>query len=181
MLQIDLITIFDGLIKNYINLDLDKNSTKEEIVEKESRYFSMLGRLLGVDVTHRGIRSSEGEVVIKWSLNERDKIIDLEINREEDLLNDLASIHKLINEAKNNQNRSYIKIIETSSINRINYLNNIVCTNNIQNNMLIIYIIKDILNNKSYYNAYLFKDKAIVREKKAMIKLTKDYKLKGLI
>ena len=166
MLQIDLITIFDGLIKNYINLDLDKNSTKEEIIEKESRYFSMLGRLLGV---------------IKWSLNERDKIIDLEINREEDLLNDLSAIHKLINETKNNQNRSYIKIIETSSINRINYLNNIVCSNNIKNNILIIYIIKDILNNKSYYNAYLFKDRAIVREKKAMIKLTKDYKLKGLI
>lgn len=181
MLQIDLMTIFNGLIKNYINLDLDKNSTFEEIIKKESKYFLMLGRLLGFDVKHKGINPRENEVVINWFLKEENRSIDLEINREEDLLNDLSSIHKLINEAKNNPNRSYIKIIETSSINRINYLNNIICSNNIKNNVLTIYIIKDILNNMSYYNSYLFNNGLIIKEKKAMIKITKDYKLKGLI
>lgn len=181
MLQVDLITIFNGLIKNYINLDLNKNSTVSEIIEKESKYFLMLGRLLGVEVSHKGLKPLEKEVIINWFLKNEDSNIDLEISREEDLLNDLSSIHKLINEAKNNVNRSYIKILETSSINRINYLNNIITSNNINNNIIIIYIIKDILNNKSYYNAYLFENSLIIKEKKAMIKLTKEYKLKGLI
>lgn len=181
MLQIDLMTIFNGLIKNYINLDLDKNSTSEEIVKKESKYFLMIGRLLGLDVNHTGINPLEKEVVIKWSFKDEDTNIDLEINREEDLLNDLSAIHKLINEAKRNTHKSYIKIIETSSINRINYLNNIILSSNIKNNILVIYIIKDILNNISYYNSYLFKDSIVNKEKKAMIKVSKEYKLKGLI
>lgn len=178
MLDFDLMNIFNGFIRNYINFNLNKDSSKFEIIKKEIKYFIMLGQLLGYSVMYKGLNNDEKKysniIEVLWKDYDFNTIesskTKLQLFRQMDLTNDLLAIQNLLNSIKENQDRSYIQILETSSQTRIDYLNNIINTTNltIKSDILVIYIIRDILNDKSYYNAYLFNKGKITKEKTAI-------------
>lgn len=166
MLNFDLMDIFNGFIKNYINFGLNKESDKFEVVKRENKYFIMLGQLLGYSVISKVIKENQpkhlNNVEMEWKNDDFNKLSDnineLQLFREFDLINDLLSVQNLLEKIKEDPNKMYIQILETSSSTRIDYLNNIVNTSQlkIEKDILLIYIIRDILNNTNYYSAYLF-------------------------
>ncbi|GAA0084803.1 hypothetical protein UT300007_12420 [Clostridium sp. CTA-7] len=175
MLDFDLMNVFNGFIKNYINFNLKKDSIKFYIVKQETRYFIMLGQLLGYSVIYKGLNENDkiasNKIELSWKDNDFNKmasgVTKLQLFRENDLENDLSAIQNLLNKVKENPNCVYIQIIETSSKTRIDYLNNIIATSTtgIKKDILAIYIIRDILNDTSYYNAYLFEKGKITKDK----------------
>lgn len=166
MVDIDLMILFNGFIRNYINLGLNKNSQNADIIRQENKYFVTIGKLLGFNVIHK---VDFKEIIWKeYRNNIEDKsIIKINIFRESDLTKDLLALHNLLEIIKKNPDVSYIQILETSSKNRIEFLNNIIKTSNLSFNseILIIYINKDILKGKTYYYAYLFKNREIIKDK----------------
>ncbi len=180
MVDIDLMLLFNGFIRNYINLGLNENSKNEEIIKQENKYFITVGKLLGFNVVHK---LDFKEVIWKeYKVDIEDKsLIKLNLLRENDLAKDLLALHNLQEIIKENSNVSYIQILETSSINRIEFLNNIIKTSNLRHNaqILIIYINKDILKRKTYYYAYLFKNKQIIKGKIGITSSDKNGHLRG--
>lgn len=171
MFKFDLLNIFEGLIRNYSKFKLDKNSTKESIVNKELSYISLLGELLGYSST---IDTDENNnKIIKWKqFNDIDstpnKLI-LYYSREDDITKDVLALQTLLNKIKmGHEDTSYMLNVEVSSEARIKYLNSLInepyCVNK---EILIIYKIPQILESKSDLSAYLFKDGEIYRERHA--------------
>lgn len=173
MLDFDLMNIFNGFIRNYNNFGLNKKSSKFEVVKKEIKYFIMLGQFLGYSVMHKGLNNDEvtplSKIEVIWKEYEGDTPYStkLQIFREVDMADDLLTIQNLIKKIEEDPNKTYIQILETSSNTRINYLNNIINTSHleIKKDILLIYIIRDILNDKSYYNGYLFEEGKITKKK----------------
>ena len=70
MLDFDLMNIFSGFIRNYVNFGLNKNSSKFEVGKKEIKYFIMLGQLLGYSVIHKGLNNNEeaflNNIEVSW-------------------------------------------------------------------------------------------------------------------
>lgn len=175
MLDFDLMNIFSGFIRNYVNFGLNKNSSKFEVGKKEIKYFIMLGQLLGYSVIHKGPNNNEeaflNNIEVSWKEYDFNTVssssIKLQLFRENDLVNDLQVIQNLLYKLKEDSNKIYIQILETSSNTRIDYLNNIINTSNLEmkKDVLVIYIIRDILNDKSYYNGYLFEKGKITKQK----------------
>lgn len=175
MLNFDLMDIFNGFIKNYINFGLNKENNKFEVIKRENKYFIMLGQLLGYSVISKAIKENQSQhsnkLEIEWKNDGFNKLSDnineLQLFRELDLINDLLSVQNLLEKIKKDPNKIYIQILETSSNTRIDYLNNIVNTSHlkIEKDILLIYIIRDILNNTNYYSAYLFEKGKINKSK----------------
>ncbi|MCR1949778.1 MULTISPECIES: hypothetical protein [Clostridium] len=175
MLDFDLMNIFNGFIRNYANFGLNKNSSRFEAVKREIKYFIMLGQFLGYSVMHKGINNDDeaslSNIEVAWKDYDFNTLssssIKLQLFREDDLVNDLEVIQNLLYKVKEDPDKAYVQILETSSNARIDYLNNIINTSylEIKKDMLVIYIIRDILNDKSYYNGYLFEKGKITKKK----------------
>ncbi|WP_066893171.1 hypothetical protein [Clostridium nigeriense] len=170
MLDIDLMILFNGFIRNYVNLGLNKNSNNIEIIKQENKYFSTIGKLLGFSVVNKK-NYNDINIEICWNEYELDTVseslIKFQMFREIDLTKDLLAIHNLLNNIKENPNRGYIQILETSSNNRVDFLNNIVKTSIVSctSEYLIIYITRDVIKNITYFNSYLFKGNEIIKNK----------------
>ena len=168
----NLMNIFNGFIRNYENFNLNISDEKEGIVKKESKFFIMLGQLLGFEVISEH-RKNFLENKIVWIDKDNENKSFLTIVREEDLTNDLENIQNLVRYLKDKNDQNIINIVEISSEKRIEYLNNILLTSSlcIKKEILVIYIIKDILNSKNYITANLYFEKKLVCSKKAVISL----------
>lgn len=173
MLNLNLMDLYNGLVRNYENLSLNKSSQYDEISNKESKFFITLGKFLGYRLEYNGSINVDKykRVRFKYDFKYDKDNKDIEVIRETDMSNDLDAIQKLVDEIKVN-NSSIIQFLETFSENRIDYLNKILLdfTNNLSNDLLVVYIIRDILKAECYHYCYLFnsngiKDKYIVRIK----------------
>ena len=173
MLNLNLMDLYNGLVRNYENLSLNKSSQYDEISNKESKFFITLGKFLGYKLEYKG--SSNGDrnkkIRFKYDFKYDKDNKDIVVIRETDMSNDLDAIQKLVDEVRFNDS-SVIQFLETFSENRIDYLNKILLdfTNNLSNDLLVVYIIRDILKAECYHYCYLFnsngiKDKYIVRIK----------------
>ena len=170
MLDLDLMIIFNGFIRNYINFGLNKESKSIDIVKQENRYFITLGKFLGFSVTNkknnnvRNIEISWNEYEFNTMSNSSEK---MKILREIDLERDLLAIYNLIKISKEKPKNSYIQIVEVSSNSRIDFFNKIILDSlvNEKNKFLIIYITRDVLKDFTYYNAYLFENSEITKHK----------------
>lgn len=190
MLDFDLMNIFNGFIRNYANFGLNKNDSRFEAVKKEVKYFIMLGQLLGYSVMHKGVNNDEetslNKIEVAWKDYDFNTLstnpIKLQLFREIDLINDLQAIQSLLYRIKEDSNKLYIQILETSSNTRIDYLNNIISTSPlcIKKDILVIYIIRDILNDKSYYNGYLFENGKVTKAKKGICYADIDGEMKAV-
>lgn len=161
MREVTLLNIFKGFIENYINFNVQIGDSIEDINNKEMKYFIILGQILGFKITNKKNKEMIVEVNFYEEKNSKEK--KLTVIKENDLLKDVISIENLILNYKNEE-RYLIEIIETSSEKRIEYLNNLIIKSNlcIKKEILVIYIIKDILNYKTYFIAYLFSNNTII-------------------
>ena len=164
MKEFTLLNIFKGFIKNYINFDIKIGDLSEDINNKEMKYFIILGQMLGFTIFNK--KNNETIIEVNFYEDKNNKKKKLTINRENNLLKDIIAIENLIFNYSEEE-RFFIEIIETSSEKRIEYLNNLIIKSNlcIKKEILVIYIIKDILNYKTYFNAYLFNDHKIIDTK----------------
>lgn len=180
MVDTDLMILFNGFIRNYINLGLNENNQNSDIIKQENKYFVTIGKLLGFNVVHK---LDFKEIIWKEYKKDIEDNASVKINifRENDLTRDLLALHNLLEIIKKNPKVGYIQLLETSSIKRIEFLNNIIKTSNLSFNteILIIYINKDILKGKTYYYAYLFKNREIIKGKIGIVSSDKDGNLKG--
>lgn len=182
MLDLDLMIIFNGFIRNYINFGLNKNSKSIDIIKKENRYFMTLGKFLGFSVIkNNNIKNME----ISWHEYEFNTMSNssekMKILREIDLENDLSAIYNLIKLIKEKPRKGYIQIIETSSKNRIDFFNKIILDSlgKEKNEFLIIYITRDVIKDLTFYNAYLFENSEITKSKIGVASYNKDETLKA--
>lgn len=170
MNSFNLMNIFNGFIKNYENLNLNVNDSNEEFIKKENKFFIMIGQFLGYQVLlKKGPKFFNKEIVWISSDIENKKV--LSILREDDLTKDLENIQNLVNYLKDEEETIVINIVETSSQKRVDYLNNIILTSKlcIKKEVLVIYIIRDILNSTNYLTANIFFENKLVSSKKALI------------
>lgn len=166
----NLMNIFNGFIRNYENFNLSINDKTESIIKKENKFFIMIGQLLGFEViSKQGKSFFENKIV--WIDKDNKNKAFLTVVREEDLTKDLQSIQNLVRYLKEKNDQNIINIVETSSEKRIEYLNNIILTSSlcIKKEILVIYIIKDILNSRSYITANLYNANKLELSKKAVI------------
>jgi len=184
MLDLDLMIIFNGFIRNYVNFGLNKYSNSVDIIKKENRYFITLGRLLGFSVINKknnDIRNTE----ISWYEYEFENISNsqekMKILREFDLEKDLSAIYNLINLVKEKSSNGYIQILETSSRNRIDFFNKIILNSLVKekNEFLVIYITRDVIKDFTFYNAYLFENSQITKNKIGVSSYDKEGTLKA--
>lgn len=182
MLDIDLMILFNGFVRNYINLGLNIESKNTDIIKQENKYFITLGKLLGFLVISNS--SNDGRAEINWKEYEFNTVstslTKVKIIREVDLSNDISVIYDLVNQVKENPKSGYILLLEVSSSNRIDFLNKIVINSLefVKNEVLIIYITKDMIKNICYFNAYLFKDSEIIKSKVGISSIDADGNLK---
>ena len=164
MRDFTLLNIFKGFIKNYINFNVKIGDSIEDINNKEIKYFIILGQILGFKITTK--KDKEMIVEVNFYEEKNSKERKLTISKENDLMKDVSSIEKLILNYKKEE-RYLIEIIETSSEKRIEYLNNLIIKSDlcIKKEILVIYIIKDILNYKTYFISYLFSNNTIIDNK----------------
>lgn len=168
----NLMNIFNGFIRNYENFNLNINDKKEDFIKKENKFFIMIGQLLGFEVlSKKGKGIFENKIV--WIDKDNDDKSVLFVVREDDLTEDLQNIQNIVTYLKEKNDNSVINILETSSERRIEYLNNIILTSGlcIKKEILVIYIIKDILNSKNYITANLYLGNKLILSKKAVISL----------
>ena len=183
-MDIDLMILFNGFIRNYVNLGLSICSKSNDIINQENRYFITLGKLLGYFVSSK--KSNDGRIEIDWKEYEFNTIstssTKVKIIREVDLSNDISVIHELINKVNGKANIGYVVILEVSSLNRIEFLNNIIASSLRSNKyeILIIYNIRDVMKNIFQYNAYLFKDSETIKSKVGISSATKDGNLRAI-
>ena len=183
-MAIDLMIIFNGFIRNYVNFGLNLRNDNIDIINQENKYFITIGKLLGFLVVSK--KKNDGSINIDWQEYEFNTIsrslTRVNIVREVDLTKDLLVIYDLINKAKDNPSNRYILILEVSSFNRIDFLNNIVESSleSFKNEILIIYNIKDVIKNIFYFNAYLFKNSEIIKEKVGISSSDDDGNLKAI-
>jgi hypothetical protein len=184
MLDLDLMIIFNGFIRNYINFGLNKDSKSIDVIKQENRYFMTLGKFLGFSVINkknndiRNIEISWHEYEFNTMSNSSEK---LKILREINLENDLSAIYNLIKLIKEKPRKGYIQILETSSTNRIDFFNKIILKSLVKekNEFLIIYITRDVIKDFTYYNAYLFENSEITKSKIGFSSYDKEGALKG--
>lgn len=164
MKEFTLLNIFKGFIENYSNFNIQLGDSVEDINNKEMKYFIILGQMLGFKITNKKNEEMITEINFYEDKNSKDK--KLTICKQNDLLKDMIGIENLIINYKNEE-RFLIQIIETSSKQRIEYLNNLIIKSNICINkeVLVIYIIKDILNYKTYFISYLFGNNKLIDSK----------------
>ena len=183
-MDIDLMTIFNGFIRNYTNFGLNLENENIDIINKENKFFITIGKLFGFLVLSK--KKKDGSINIDWQEYELNSINDsmtkVNIVREVDLTKDLSVIYDLINKVKDNSNNRYILILEVSSSNRIDFLNNIVKSSLefTKNDILIIYSIKDVIKNSFNFNAYLFKNSEIIKSKVAITSSDNEGNLKAI-
>lgn len=168
-MDIDLMILFNGFIRNYVNLGLSIDSKSLDIKNQENRYFITLGKLLGFFISSR--KKDNGNIEIDWKQYEFNTIststTKVNIIREVDLTKDISVIYDVINKVNDTSNIRYVVMLEVSSFNRIDFLNNIVISSLKANKyeVLIIYIVKDVIKNISNYYAYLFKNSDTIKNK----------------
>lgn len=183
-MDIDLMILFNGFIRNYVNLGLSIGNKSKDIINQENRYFITLGKLLGYFVYSK--KSDDGNIEIDWKEYEFNTISSsstkLNIIREVDLSKDLSVIHNLISKVNIKPSIGYILILEVSSSNRMDFLNNIIMTSlkEIKYEILIIYNVRDVIKNIYHYNAYLFKNSEIIKNKIGISSADEDGNLKAI-
>lgn len=184
-MDIDLMILFNGFIKNYVNLGLNLGSKSTDIINQENRYFITLGKLLGYFVSNN--KNEDGSIEIAWKeydLNTSSSLsTKVEIIREVDLTKDILIIHDLINKVNKKPNIRYVVLLEVSSYNRIVFLNKIIGSSLKVNKyeILILYKVRNVIKNTFHYNAYLFKDSENIKNKIGISSVDKDGNLKAVI
>ena len=63
-MDIDLMILFNGFIRNYVNLGLSIDSKSLDIKNQENRYFITLGKLLGFFISSK--KKDNGNIEIDW-------------------------------------------------------------------------------------------------------------------
>ncbi len=183
-MDIDLMILFNGFIRNYVNLGLSIYQKSKDIIDQENRYFITLGKLLGYFVSSN--KSEDGSIEINWKEYEFNTIstssTKVNITREVDLSKDISVIHGLINKVNSRPNIGYVVILEVSSFKRIDFLNNIISSSlkSIKYEVLIIYNVRDVIKNIFHYDAYLFKDSETIKNKVGISSIDKDGNLKAI-
>ena len=183
-MDINLMILFNGFIRNYMNLGLSIDSKSLDIKNQENRYFITLGKLLGFFVLSE--KKDNGNIEIDWKQYEFNTIststTKVNIIREVDLTKDISVIHDVINKVNNTYNIRYVVILEVASFNRINFLNKIVNSSfkATKYEVLIVYIVKDVIKNISNYYAYLFKDSDTIKNKIGISSADDDGNLKAI-
>lgn len=188
MISFNLINIFNGFIRNYGNFGLTRKSNNFEVIKTETKYFVILGQMLGYSVIYKGLNQEEkiNKVEVLWNdyNNDISKLNStrLQILRETDLSTDLEAVQHLLSNIKKDPNRAVIQVIETFSKSRIDYINNIINTSlsEKQKDILLIYVIRDILNSKNYYKAYLFENGKATKSKSGTSYCDVDGKMKAI-
>ncbi|VYT63731.1 hypothetical protein [Clostridium tertium] len=164
MLNLNLIDLYNGFVKNYENLSLNRSSQYEEITTKENKFFITLCKFLGYNINYKRGETEDKRVIInfKYDYKECKYNKDIDFIRETDMANDLFAVQKLSSELRFNNN-AIICILETFSDNRIDYLNNIILSspNSIKNDLLLVYVIRDILSGVNYHHCYLLNESGI--------------------
>ncbi|AYE35725.1 hypothetical protein [Clostridium septicum] len=179
MFKFDLMNIFEGLIRNYIKFNLNKDSDKFSILKKEIDYLVSVGEVLGYSSIVTGIDKDNefinNKIEIIWhdyddkKAMPKDEVFYYSI--EEDLVNDIKSLDNLFNNMnKETNNTSFMQVIEVVSKERILYLNRYMqmAKGLSGKDSLIVYRIKNILEGKTYLYAYLFNGNKIVKERVAV-------------
>lgn len=184
-MDIDLMILFNGFIKNYANLGLSIDSKSIDIINKENKYFITLGKLLGFSVISK--KNDDGSIEIYWKECESNTICTLltkvNITREVDLTKDLSVIYELINKVNMNNDNRYVLILLVSSMKRIEFLNSVV-KNSLRRGkyeILIIYIVRDVVENIFNFYAYLFKNGEIIKNKVGISSSDNDENLKAIL
>ncbi|MDV4151372.1 hypothetical protein R0131_11020 [Clostridium sp. AL.422] len=183
-MEIDLMILFNGFIRNYANLGLNFVDKNLDIINKENKYFLTIGKLLGFLVKSK--KNNDGSIEIDWKEYEFNTVstslTKINIVREIDLTKDLSVIYDLTHKVKKNPHIGYVLILEVSSYNRIDFLNKIVKSSLdiITDEILIIYITRDVIKNIFYFNAYLFKNSDIIKNKVGISSSDDDGKLKAI-
>lgn len=183
-MDIDLMILFNGFIRNYVNLGLSIGNKSLDIINKENRYFITLGKLLGYFVLSN--KSEDGSIEIDWKDYEFNTMstssTKVNIIREVDLTKDISVIHDLINKVNIKPNIGYVVILEVSSYNRIDFLNKIISSSlkSIKYEILILYKVRDVIKNIFHYNAYLFKDSETIKNKIGVSSVDNDGNLKAI-
>lgn len=176
--NIDLMNIFEGLVRNYLKFNLTTQSNKFEILKKELDYIVSVGEVLGYSSILTGIneesRTITNTIEIEWRNYDDENTISKELflyfSKELDLIQDVKAINNLVNIINTkSETKAFIQMIEVSSKDRIEYLNKILqydkefkCVD-----VLIIYKTSNIIEQSSEYYSYLFKESNLVKQKNA--------------
>lgn len=177
MFNINLINIFEGLVRNYDKFNLTNKDDKFEILKKELNYIVIVGQVLGYYSVLTGIneeyRTTKNIIEVKWKIFDEKYTISEPIlcfSRELDLMQDTNAIYKLT-ERINTQIRTkaFIQIIDIPFKGRIDYLNKILseCKRIKYVDVLIIYKIYNIREESNYYYSYLFEESNLINQKNA--------------
>lgn len=178
MFKINLMNIFEGLVRNYLKFNLTTKNTKIEILNKELNYISSVGNVLGYSSISTEI-NDESKIItdtieIEWRNYDDERGISndlfLYFSEEIDLMKDISAITNLVNKINTKiEAQGFIQIIEVSSKERGSYLNKILqeAKRFKEIDVLIIYKVSNIKENTSNYYAYLFEEGNLIKQKNA--------------
>lgn len=179
MFNINLMNIFEGLVRNYMNFNLTTENDKIEILKKELSYISIVGEVLGYSSIIKGInnesKSISDKIEIEWrNYNDEEGSVSNEVflyfSQELDLSKDIITINNLVEKINNKiETKGFIQIIEVSSKGRIDYLNKILREGKRFKDVdvLIIYKVWNIRDRTSNYYSYLFEEDNLIKQKNA--------------
>ena len=176
MFNIDLMNIFEGLVRNYPNFNLTTESKKNDILKKELNYISRVGEILGYSSILTGINDENKNITNKIEIEWRNyddktgvsKEVFLYFSQELDLMQDISAIMSLVNIINNkSETEAFIQILEVPSKERINYLNKILydCNRFNEVDVLIIYKVSNPKDKSSNYYSYLFEEGKLIKQK----------------
>lgn len=178
MFNINLMNVFEGLVRNYLKFNLTTESEKFDILKKELDYISSVGEVLGYSSILTGINDESKRITntieIEWRNYDDERSISKEVflyfSEELDLMDDIKAIDSLVNIVNTKiETKNFIQIIEVSSKERISYLNRLLqsCKRFNEVDVLIIYKVSNVKEKSSYYYSYLFEESNLIKEKKA--------------
>ncbi|NKF05369.1 hypothetical protein J1C67_14880 [Clostridium gasigenes] len=178
MFNIDLMNIFQGLVRNYLKFNLTTESNKFEILKKELDYIVEVGEVLGYSSILTGINEESRAITdiieIRWHNYDDKNTISNELflyfSKELDLIEDVKAINNLVNTIDTkSETKFFVQIIEVSSKDRVDYLNKLLQYAKRFNSIdvLIIYKTSNIREQTSEYYSYLFKESKLVKQKNA--------------
>lgn len=178
MFKFDLLNIFEGLVRNYTKFNLNKNDKKDKIIKTEIKYIQSVGEVLGYSSIVEGIKKDSNNrnssIEVFWrEYNDRFSMpgeLILHFSSEQDITKDIFAIQSILTNLNNKDKASYIQIIEVSSEARIDYLNSLIEKSKFEEDkdILIVYKIPKILQEKTDLYAYLFNGNKLIRKRKAI-------------
>lgn len=173
-MQLDLLKIFDGYVKNYHTLNLTKHHGNHSFTMSEIEYFSRLGSMLGYDpFTEDTINGTYRPMDLSWWDNWDGEYWNshiLHLERENYFKKDIETLDKLLKHDEIPLN--VIGILNVKDCVRIEELLDYTKKKCNVENALFIFRTNSDDNTKGYFNivkAYLFNKSTKVAEKTAHI------------